>query len=132
MKTNLDKLFKTSRELEVEGRRFEIDDSTFFQIRRYFAGNPKIKESLTAHYKPYAKQVDMGTMLPEKMREIEIKVFVETCVITWEGILDENGQPIPFSQDNAIKLFTGLPDLFDKLKEYAEDFNNYKFDVGNS
>ena len=73
MGTNLDKFFKANTELENEGVDFDIDDKISFKIRRFGSNNPRIKAALASYYKPYAKQVEMGTLPPEKSLEINIK-----------------------------------------------------------
>ena len=132
MKTNLDKFFKTNSELEKDGVDFAIDDTTSFKIRRFSSQNPKVKAAMAAYYKPYAKQVEMGTLPPEKTNEITMKLFVDCCLVSWEGILDETGKAIEFNKENALKLFKELPDLFETLWKHANSFENYKEELGNS
>ena len=81
MKTNLDKLFKTNKSLEQEGIEFVLDDKTSFTLRRFTESNPKVKAALAVHYKPFAKQIQLGTLDPEKANEINVKVFVDAFKI---------------------------------------------------
>ncbi len=132
MKTNLDKFFKANSELEKEGVDFAIDDTTSFKVRRFGAQNPRTKAAFAYYYKPYARQVDMGTLPPEKSLEITMKIFVDTCLVSWQGVVDEAGKAIEFTKENAIKLFKSLPDLFDTLWKHANSFESYKEELGNS
>ena len=53
----------------------------------------------------------------------------------WKGVKDEDDKDIPFTRENAIQLFTNLPELFDMIFPYAKDFKNFKVDLeelGNS
>lgn len=131
MGTNLDKFFKANTELENEGVDFDIDDKISFKIRRFGSNNPRIKAALASYYKPYAKQVEMGTLPPEKSLEINIKLFIDCCLVSWTGI-EENGSAVEFNRENALKLFKRLPDLFEALWKHANDFGNYKEELGNS
>lgn len=131
MGTNLDKFFKASSELESEGVDFDIDDKISFKVRRFGSNNPRIKAALASYYKPYARQVEMGTLAAEKSLEINIKLFIDCCLVSWTGIEDENGVAIEFNKENALKLFKGLPDLFETLWKHANTFENYKEEVGN-
>lgn len=132
MKTNLDKFFKTSSSLENDGVDFALDDKTSFRVRRFGSNNPKVKAAMASHYKPYAKQVEMGTLPVEKSNEITMKLFIDSCLVSWEGVTDEKGQAIVCNKENALKLFKELPDLFETLWKYANTFENYKEDLGNS
>lgn len=132
MKTNLDKLFKTSSTLERDGVDFALDEKTSFRVRRFNSQNHRVKAAMASYYKPYARQVELGTLPQEKSTEITMKLFIDVCLVSWEGVEDENEQPIECNKENALKLFKSLPDLFEALWKYANDFENYKEDLGNS
>lgn len=132
MKTNLDKLFKTNSTLERDGVDFALDDKTSFKIRRFNLQNPRVKAAMASYYKPYARQVELGTLPQEKSTEITMKLFIEVCLASWEGVENEKGEPIECNPENALKLFKSLPDLFETLWKHANDFANYKEDLGNS
>lgn len=132
MKTNLDKVFKTNQTFEKEGVDFAVNDKTSFRIRRFNASNPRVKSAMATYYKPYARQIELGTMPQEKSDEIMIKLFIDVCLVSWEGVEDENGKPIPMTKENALELFKSLPDLFQSLYAHANNFENYKDEVGNS
>jgi hypothetical protein len=131
MKTNLDKAFKNNDGLEKDGIWMEISEGVGFLVGRFGGFNsPKIKTALAKHYKPYARQVENGTLSSEKEREISTKVFVESCVIGWKGI-EIDGKIAEFSKEAAIQLLTSLPELNDALVQYATDTKNYREDLGN-
>jgi hypothetical protein len=132
MKTNLDSLFKTSESIEQEGVWFEVATGVAFLIKRFGGYNsPKIKSALTKYYKPYARQIENGTMDQAKEKEIMVKVFVESCVLDWKGI-EIDGKATPFSIAECVNVLTALPEMSDLLVQYASDYKNYKEDLGNS
>lgn len=62
----------------------------------------------------------------EKLDMYKIKALrISKCFLNWEGIVDENDSPIPFSEDNKESLFRFNPHvvnaLLEKLQEYEED-----------
>jgi hypothetical protein len=62
---------------------------------------------------------------------------VETVLLGWESVTGPDGKPLEFSKENAVKLFTDLPDLFKDIRETAEDMTLFKLeldeaDAGNS
>ena len=131
MKTNLDKHFKVDEKYAKEGVEFAIDDKTHFRLRYFNAANPRVKAAMAAHYKPYARQIDLGTLDQETQLKIRIKLFIDISLVSWKGIEDD-GKELECNPENALALFTHLPTMFGSLWDYANDHTNYKEDVGNS
>lgn len=117
----------------MDGVDFVVGEGMKFKVKRFGGKNSaKIRKLTALYHKPYARMIELGTLPEEKEREIYIKIFVEACLISWEGIQDENGEDIEFTRDNAIELFMELPEMFDLLSAYASDVNSYKEELGNS
>jgi len=132
MKTNLDKTFKTNRTYEKDGVDFAIDDKVSFRVRRFNSSNPRVKAAMAAYHKPYARQIQLGTLPQEKSDEIVMRLFIDVCLVSWTGIEDDKGAPIECNNDNALALFKSLPDLFESIYAHANNFENYKEELGNS
>jgi hypothetical protein len=131
MKTNLDKFYKTDKKIETQGIWFKISDEVGFLVKRFGGYNsPDVKAALAKHYKPYSKQIDAGTIAPDKEREVLAKAFVDSVVIDWKGV-EIDGKITPFSKEIAVPFFLGLPDLMDALTKHASDADNYREDLGN-
>ena len=132
MKTNLDTLFKTNLSYESEGVWFDINEQTSFRVRRFGGANSnKVKMALAKYHKPYAKQVDAGTLSIEKEKEIMIRTFVDSSMVEWKGV-EIDGVDTQYSPEAAVKLFIGIPELFQTLFSYASDISTYKDALGNS
>lgn len=131
MKTNLDQFFKVDDQASKDGVWFEISDTTKFLVKPFSKSNPQIKKVMERHFKPYARQIDMGTLAQSKIDEIQRKIFVEACLLDWKGV-EIDGAPVEFSKEKAMELFACLPDLEDTLMRHAEDKSNYREIVGNS
>jgi hypothetical protein len=140
MKTNLHGTFATNKKTEEEGVELEIKpkdqpedkEGVVFKIRRFSPLNPRVQAAMAAHHKPYARQLEMGLLSPSKSLELNILIFLDISLVGWRNILDESGKEIPYSRENALKLFKDLPDLFEFVHKYAMDADNFKDDVGNS
>lgn len=131
MKTNLDSIFKTNTNDEVDGIWMDINETVGFRVARFGGANDRLMKAASAkYYKPYARQADKGTLDSKKEREIMVNVFVGSCLRDWKGV-EADGQEIPFSHEAAVKLFLALPDLFDTLHEYASDISSFREDLGN-
>lgn len=140
MKTNLDKLFKTDETLAKDGVSFVIQgkdevngvEEISFLVRHFNEDNPRVKAAMTKYYKPYARQIELGSLAQDKAADINRSIFIDVCLVSWEGVADESGKKIEFNKENAMALFKRLPALFDALWKHSHDFQNYKEDVGNS
>lgn len=125
MSTNPFKLFETDKSSEIEGIKINYGDF-WFQIARAGGSNVAFKETLQRLTAPY-KQAMARDILPDDIAdELGIKAFVETILLGWgsnehgEGnMVGKDNESIPFSQDNATKLFKELPDLFRDLMSQA-------------
>ncbi len=131
MKTNLDKLFKTDANLEKNGVWFDISSDIGFLLRPIKTSSPTTKAAFAAHFKPYARQIELGTLDQDKQNEVHIKIFIEASLVDWKGV-EIDGAFAAFTPENAMKFFKALPDLFETLWKHASDFNNYREDLGNS
>lgn len=131
MKSNLDEFFKISEQASKDGVWFAISDEIQFLVKPFSKSNPQIKKALEMYFKPYARQIDMGTLEQSKIQEIEIKVFVKACLVDWKGV-EIDGELKDYSPELAIEFFQALPELYDTLMRYAEDTSNYKEVLGNS
>jgi hypothetical protein len=131
MKTNLDKFFKTNDDFEKNGVWFDVSDEIGFLVRPFKGSNPRVKAAMAHHYKPYARQIELGTLDPAKQNEIQIKLFIDVSLVEWKGV-EIDDKPAACTPENALKFFLALPDLFDTLWRHANDFTNYKEDLGNS
>ena len=132
IKTNLDKDFKTNEKFEREGVDMALNEKVSFRVRRFNGTNPRVKAAMAAHYKPYARLIEMGTLDQAKEQEIQIRLFIDVCLVGWEGLEDDKGEPIPFSKENAFEVLKSLPDLFNTLWQNANSADPYKEIVGNS
>ena len=131
MKTNLHTHFKTNEKFAKEGVDYAINDKTSFRVAYFNKDNPRAKAAMAQHYKPFAKQIELGILDPEKNIEIQRNLFVDICLISWTGVEQEDGSPIEFTKENAVNLFKELPELFNVLWKHCNDFQNYKEDMGN-
>ena len=131
MKTNLDSHFKTSSELEKNGVWFEINEKSAFLIKPLNRSNPNVKAAFAKEYKPYARQIEMGSLDDKIQRQIEVRIFIKACLVDWRGIEIE-GKDTAYDTEAAEILFMELPELFAVLWAHCQDFRNYREDVGNS
>ena len=131
MKTNLDALYKTDKELELDGVWFTLSEETGFRLRRMGGANDqRVKKAMALYYKPIARQAENDTLSADKELEVLINVFFDVALVDWKGV-EIDGKEIPRTRENAQKLFRGLPELFKNLQEHCSSMTSYKEDLGN-
>jgi len=131
---SLYKQFKTDTKLEKEGILLQYGTNSKGQpicirVARAGAGNDQYVKRMEAKVKPHRRLIQNETIERAVLLSIIREVFAETVVLGWEGVEDENGKPLSFSKDNAIKLFTDLPDLFEDIQEQAQKAALFRADI---
>ena len=117
---SLFRTFKTDDEKEKSGVPVTYgpnDDGSVptFIVRRRGPTNQQYAKQLTRETEPYRRQMELNTLDEMVSRAILMKVFVETVLVGWSNVQDQNNQPIVFSRENALSLFRTLPELYDDL-----------------
>lgn len=134
MKSNLDKYYKTDKALEEEGQWFWITpDEIGFRCRPFQQTNPRVKAAMAVHYKPHARQIDLGTISVEKNLEIQVKLFLDISLVDWLGV-EIDGKVTPYKdmvKEQIVKFLVDRPALFKELWDHANDHKNYIEDLGN-
>lgn len=132
-KKSLAELFGTDKKAEKDGIRFlvEANGSEFFLKRFGGANSASVQQTMTKYYKPVAKLIEKNILQDEQRQAIETRVFVESCLTGWKNVELVEGEDLPFSVENALKLFKEFPDLLEVLVSYASDYSNFKEDLGN-
>ena len=121
-------VFLTDKTLEKEGIVLDYGD---FKIKVARAGgsNAAFQKALTSKIRPYKRQLDAGTIPDDVAEKLFLEVYAESVVLGWEGVTDEDGKPLPFSKENAVKLFSDLPDLFRGVQNQAAAISNFRAEV---
>ena len=63
------------------------------------------------------------TFTTEELQRMAIEAAV-VRVINWSGI-NENGEPVPFNEENATYMFEKFSWMRDQVREAAEDLDNF-------
>jgi len=130
---SLYKQFATNSEKETEGVKIEFHEATnddgsvpSFFVSRMGKTNKRYSKALEAATRPYRRQIELGTMNNDTAETLFLGVFVDTVLKGWENVKDANGNELPFNKQNAVKLLTDLPDVYDRLQEEAKLSANFR------
>lgn len=119
--------------LAEEGRKLPLGGGAFLVICRW--GNAKFVKRFNDLTKPYGPQSanfgKFGTQsnIPDdKMIGIMKQLVAETILVDWGG-MTEDGEPLDYSVDNAIAIFTKHEKFMLDVIEQAQDDANFKRDL---
>lgn len=127
-------LFKMDENIEKTGIVLEYGfdkNSKPIRIRVARAGgsNTRFDKLLEQRLKPYRRQIQTDTMDRALLEDIMMNVFAETVILGWENVDDKDGNVIPFSKENCIKLFKDLPDLYRDIQEQSTKVALYRAEI---
>mgnify|MGYP003416802391 CR=1 FL=1 len=117
--------FGTVKEYETEGVVLDFGAAKF-RIRRAGGSNRKFLTTLAAKLRPHRRAMSAGTMNDEVAQDLQKETYFETVVIGWEGVTDREGNVLEYNLANFKKVMTDLPDLWDTLREEADEMKNFQ------
>lgn len=128
---SLYKAFETNEELENKGVEITVAENgdgtpIKFFVARAGKSNKKYQKALEVTFKPYRRQMQLNTMAEETATALMIEVFATTVLKGWENVRDKEDKPLTYSKENAVKLLTDLPELYDTLTAFANDVANFR------
>lgn len=119
---------KTRTWIAVDSQ-FEVELG-YFSVR-----SPEYQAVFTKNIMPVRKLAEKNMLPPAKDREIAIKTFVEACCFDWRTVTPdgyrnevefEDGVWLPFTRENAVKVFVALPDLYNEVIDVARELSNFQ------
>lgn len=123
--------FATNTKHEEEGREFtnEFGPNVSFTIARANnkTYNRMIQALLTAHehtIKAKGTQEERDAA-EECSTRIMIEVMAKSILLGWSGDVVYDGEPLPYTPDNAVKLLQ-LPEFRKLVDKLSSDFQNYR------
>lgn len=129
---SLFKQFKTDSKVEREGILLDYGPNkdlpvgadgkhpvTMIRIARAGGANDAYNKRIEVLSKKHRRKIQNDALEISELREMTMHAVADTVVLGWENVTDAEGNPLPFSRDNALKLFQQLPDLFNDIQEQA-------------
>ena len=122
---SLYKQFKTDQSIEKAGIILHYGSNSKgqpieFRVARAGGANDQYAKVMELKTKPHRRQIQNETIDLATLERILREVYAQTVVIGWSGVEDENGNDLPYTVENCIKLFADLPDLFKDIQEQTQ------------
>ena len=124
--TSIFDVWGTDAVLETAGVWIDYGAAGKFLVARSGGANTKFAKVLEAKMRPYRRQLDQGKLDNEVASKVLLETFIEACLLGWENITYQDGKAVKFSKQNAVKLFTDLPDLFGDLRDQSSKMATFQ------
>lgn len=118
--------FSTDEVLESKGITLDFGSAGKVRIARAGGANKKFEKTMMRLTKPHRHAINTGTIDPKVADEVLHRAYAEAVVLGWEGITDREGKELPFTVDNAMSLFSDLPDLFQQIRKNADNASLFR------
>lgn len=106
--------YATDTKIEEDGQWVDFGEGVKVKVRRLNSKFSRdVRRKLEKPYTAMYKGRDMPDSLQE---ELMIKQLAQGIVVDWEGVEDpDTDKPLPFSSDNAMKVFVAYKDFRDDI-----------------
>lgn len=128
---NIYSQFETDNSLEVQGIVLQYGNNSKglpmgIRIARAGGSNTAYNKRMEALFKPHQRALQNGTMDRELMKKLMQQAYAETVVKDLENFEGRDNQPIVFSKESVMALFTDLPNLWTDVQTQADDWTLFK------
>jgi len=122
---DLRKKFGTSRELEQDGVELHLGADAYITLARSGGSNVRFEKATARAYQQHRRAFESSTMDTKKSVELMQEIYAETVILGWRGI-ELDGEPLPYSRENAAKLMRELPDLWSIVQDESKKLANFQ------
>lgn len=110
------KTYGTSKDLEAEGVWVDLGEGASVKVAR--AGNKENRAAIKRLIAPHKVALRNDKLPDDIMEKIAIEAMATTILLDWKGIA-EDGKPVPYSRDNAVRLLTVYKDFRDQISSLS-------------
>lgn len=121
--------FKNNETLETKGIILDLGEAGKFRIARAGGANQSFNKTVARLTKPIRRAIQTETIDQKTADKVMVDAYVESVLLGWEGVTGPDGQPLEYNKENATKLFTDLPDLFQEIMLMASRATLFREDV---
>lgn len=109
---DIKKQYGTSEKLENEGVWVPMGDGCQVKIAR--AGNKENRELIKRLVAPHKVALRNNRLPEDTLDTLTIEAMATTILLDWKG-MEEDGKPVPYTKENAVRLLTDYKDFRDQV-----------------
>ena len=116
------------RERNVEGEIgvwLRVTDTIFFHVLCQSDANPRYRELGPKRFRELRRQAN-AKATPEQITERWAELFTDCLILGWEGVVDTDNRPIPYSREACVAFIVAHPRLIKVIDKYTEDETNFR------
>lgn len=98
-----------------------VDYASGFKIKIARMGSRRFKEFMAKAGKPHLRKIQRGNLDNDVADTMMKKAIARTILLDWEGLLDDDNQPIPFSEENALKCLEESYDFYSEVLQLCQE-----------
>jgi hypothetical protein len=129
---NVYQRFGSSLDLERKGvvMDYKCPHGTFsLKIKRAGARNPEWKKIYNEVMKPVAEDIVAGKVSEADNKILLAEVWSKSVVVGWAGVINSDGEEVPFSVETCYELFCYMPDLLNDVIADSHLLSNFQDEV---
>ena len=116
--------YKTDKNLSENGVEVDFGDGVKVVLRRI--NSEKSKEVRRRLERPFQRMIRSNSLPDAKQEEITREQIAEAVIVSWEGVEDNQGNLIPYSKQNALKVFEWYPDFLNDIITAITERDTFK------
>lgn len=120
---DLDKVYGYDEDKANHGIWVDLVDGG--KVRIGMLGTPEYQKAVMKHTRKYQAKIRLNKLTPEEMNEITVQAEADAVLLDWDEFV-VNGQPFPYTRDNAVLLLRKYPRLKSEIEEYANDHERFQ------
>lgn len=116
---SLFKTFGTNKNLEQYGveitypeAKHENGTIPVFIVKRAGGSNKDYDKALDRARRPFKADIVTNNLNGEQVNTVLVEAFLDSVLVGWKNLYDDNGKEISYSVEEARKLYEKIPDLF--------------------
>lgn len=121
--------FKTDEKVETAGVWLDYGEGTEILVRRAGGSNKAYLQASERFRRKHRRQVELDILSVDAMRKHAIEIYASTIIADWKGVTDEDGNELPFTEENVRKVLTDLPDLLEDIIQSASNSALFRAEI---
>jgi hypothetical protein len=104
-------------------------DKITIYVARAGTGNDRYQQEIAKKIYGLQGVVSFDNLPAEQRRRIWQEIYADSIIKDWEGVRDEEGNPVPFNRENVLEFLGTFDEIWERIFSVSRDFSNFKSKV---